>query len=123
MTKMMKESVKTGHPTGLPEKLVRLFAPGPPLRFIAENAKPKKKPKLPYTGACVLRWHGAMLRCCSDGAAAAVVRTVAAAAAVAVACCLPRCFWGAAEHSSDRSPGAAAAKCMLILACMQSLER
>lgn len=50
MTKMMKESVKTGHPTGLPEKLVRLFAPGPPLRFIAENAKPKKKPKLPYTG-------------------------------------------------------------------------
>jgi hypothetical protein len=50
MTKMMKESVKTGHPTGLPDKLLRLFAPGPPVRFIAENAKPKKKPKLPYTG-------------------------------------------------------------------------
>eukprot|EP00882_Tetradesmus_deserticola_P017454 GHRQ01018696.1.p2 GENE.GHRQ01018696.1~~GHRQ01018696.1.p2 ORF type:complete len:215 (+),score=72.40 GHRQ01018696.1:356-1000(+) len=50
MTKMMKESVKTGHPTGLPDKLVRLFAPGPPVRFVAENAQPKKKPKLPYTG-------------------------------------------------------------------------
>jgi hypothetical protein len=50
MTKMMKESVKTGHPTGLPDKLVRLFAPGPPVNFIAANAKPKKKPKLPYTG-------------------------------------------------------------------------
>ena len=25
MTKMMKESVKTGHPTGLPDKLLRLF--------------------------------------------------------------------------------------------------
>jgi hypothetical protein len=51
MTKIMKESVKTGHPTGLPDKLLRLFAPGPPVQFIAENAKPKKKPKLPYTGA------------------------------------------------------------------------
>lgn len=53
MTKIMKESVKTGHPTGLPDKLLRLFAPGPPVQFIAENAKPKKKPKLPYTGAQV----------------------------------------------------------------------
>lgn len=50
MTKMMKESVKTGHPTGLPDKLLRLFAPGPPLRFLKSNLKPKKKPPQPITG-------------------------------------------------------------------------
>jgi hypothetical protein len=54
MTKIMKESVKTGHPTGLPDKLVRLFAPGPPVNFIPANAQPKKKPKLPYTGMFVV---------------------------------------------------------------------
>eukprot|EP00878_Enallax_costatus_P001445 GHUV01001596.1.p1 GENE.GHUV01001596.1~~GHUV01001596.1.p1 ORF type:complete len:332 (+),score=85.99 GHUV01001596.1:274-1269(+) len=54
MTKMMKESVKTGHPTGLPEKLLRLFAPGPPLRFSKSNCKPKKKPALPIIGIASL---------------------------------------------------------------------
>lgn len=54
MTKMMKESVKTGHPTGLPEKLLRLFAPNPPLRYVKENCKPRKKPAVPITGIASL---------------------------------------------------------------------
>eukprot|EP00879_Flechtneria_rotunda_P006719 GHRR01007059.1.p1 GENE.GHRR01007059.1~~GHRR01007059.1.p1 ORF type:complete len:349 (+),score=86.59 GHRR01007059.1:350-1396(+) len=57
MTKMMKESVKTGHPTGLPEKLLKLFAPGPPLKYVKENSKPNKTPALPYTG--VAKYLGA----------------------------------------------------------------
>lgn len=50
MTKMMKESVKTGHPTGLPDKLLRLFAPNEPMRYIKENCKPKKPPAVPWSG-------------------------------------------------------------------------
>lgn len=50
MTKMMKESVKTGHPTGLPDKLLRLFAPNEPMRYIRENCKPKKQPAVPWSG-------------------------------------------------------------------------
>jgi U1 small nuclear ribonucleoprotein len=50
LTKIMKESVKTGHPTGLPEKLLRLFAPGQPLRHIPENCKPRKPPAVGWTG-------------------------------------------------------------------------
>lgn len=50
MTKMMKESVKTGHPTGLPDKLLRLFAVGPPLKLIKENFKVKKPPAVPWQG-------------------------------------------------------------------------
>eukprot|EP00775_Hariotina_reticulata_P007227 gene7227-7440_t len=50
MTKIMKESVKTGHPTGLPEKLLRLFAPNPPLRHFSSNCKPKKKPRVTMSG-------------------------------------------------------------------------
>jgi hypothetical protein len=50
MTKMMKESVKTGHPTGLPDKLLRLFAAGQPVRHIPENCKPRKPPAVPWSG-------------------------------------------------------------------------
>lgn len=50
MTKMMKESVKTGHPTGLPDKLLRLFAPHPPMRYIKENCKLRKPPAVPWSG-------------------------------------------------------------------------
>ena len=48
VTKILKESVKTGHPTGLPERLLRLFAPNPPLPDIQH--KSHKRPALPYTG-------------------------------------------------------------------------
>jgi U1 small nuclear ribonucleoprotein len=50
MTKMMKESVKTGHPTGLPDKLLRLFAPNEPMRFVKENCPEKKPPAVPWLG-------------------------------------------------------------------------
>jgi U1 small nuclear ribonucleoprotein len=50
MTKMMKESVKTGHPTGLPDKLLRLFAPNEPMRYVKENCKEKKPPAVPWQG-------------------------------------------------------------------------
>lgn len=43
----MQESV-SGHRTGLPERLLRLFAPRPPLP--QHKAPLKKPPKLPYTG-------------------------------------------------------------------------
>jgi U1 small nuclear ribonucleoprotein len=48
VTKILKESVKTGHPTGLPERLLRLFAPNQPLPAAVQ--KPHKRPALPYTG-------------------------------------------------------------------------
>lgn len=50
MTKMMKESVKTGHPTGLPDKLLRLFAPNQPLPYNKENCKTKKPAAVPWQG-------------------------------------------------------------------------
>lgn len=50
MTKMMKESVKTGHPTGLPEKLLQLFAPNPPLEFMKENCKQKRPSAVGWSG-------------------------------------------------------------------------
>lgn len=50
MTRAMKESVKTGHPTGLPEKLLRLFAPNPPLAHIKENCKDRKPPRVKLSG-------------------------------------------------------------------------
>jgi hypothetical protein len=50
MTKMMKESVKTGHPTGLPDKLLRLFAPQEPMRYVKENCKMRKPPAVPWSG-------------------------------------------------------------------------
>lgn len=48
IVKQLKESVKTGHITGLPDKLLRYFAPREPLPHI--QVKPKKAPALPYTG-------------------------------------------------------------------------
>lgn len=45
--KRMQESV-SGHRTGLPERLLRLFAPRKPLP--PHKAPAKKPPKLPYTG-------------------------------------------------------------------------
>lgn len=48
ITKVMKESVKTGHPTGLPDKIVRLFVSNPPLPLL--DPIPKRKPRVPYSG-------------------------------------------------------------------------
>ncbi|KIZ00625.1 U1 small nuclear ribonucleoprotein [Monoraphidium neglectum] len=48
ITKTLKESVKTGHPTGLPEKILRLFVANPPLPFL--EPIPKRPPKQPYSG-------------------------------------------------------------------------
>jgi U1 small nuclear ribonucleoprotein len=48
ITKSLKESVKTGHPTGLPDKILRLFVAHPPLPHL--EAIPKHKPRLPYSG-------------------------------------------------------------------------
>lgn len=47
----LRESV-SGHRTGLPKKLLDLFAPRPPLPFLVPIAK--KGPKLPYSG--VAQW-------------------------------------------------------------------
>lgn len=46
--KALKESVKTGHLTGMPDQLLRMFEPRdrPPY----SKPRPKKAPKLPYTG-------------------------------------------------------------------------
>ncbi|GBF90609.1 U1 small nuclear ribonucleoprotein 70 kDa [Raphidocelis subcapitata] len=48
ITKVLKESVKTGHPTGLPEKVVRLFVANPPLDH--REPVPKRKPRVAYSG-------------------------------------------------------------------------
>jgi hypothetical protein len=48
ITKSLKESVKTGHPTGLPEKILKLFVALPPLPHL--EAIPKRKPRLAYSG-------------------------------------------------------------------------
>jgi U1 small nuclear ribonucleoprotein len=48
ITKSLKESVKTGHPTGLPDKILRLFVSNPPLDVLAPL--PKRKPRVPYSG-------------------------------------------------------------------------
>lgn len=45
--KRLQEAV-SGHRTGLPDRLLRLFAARPPLP--PHRAPPKKPPKLPYTG-------------------------------------------------------------------------
>lgn len=43
----LKESIST-HRTGLPDKLLKLFAARPPLHYLPPQKK--KPPKLPYTG-------------------------------------------------------------------------
>lgn len=48
ITKSLKESVKTGHPTGLPDKILRLFVANPPLPY--SEPQRKHKPRVPYTG-------------------------------------------------------------------------
>jgi len=48
ITKTLKESVKTGHPTGLPDKILRLFTPNPPLPLL--DSAPKRKPRPAYSG-------------------------------------------------------------------------
>jgi U1 small nuclear ribonucleoprotein len=48
ITKSLKESVKTGHPTGLPEKILRLFVSNPPLDH--REPAPKCKPRVAYSG-------------------------------------------------------------------------
>ena len=50
----MQESV-SGHRTGLPDRLLRLFAPRPPLP--PHKAPPRKPPKLPYTGVAQYLQH------------------------------------------------------------------
>jgi U1 small nuclear ribonucleoprotein of 70kDa MW N terminal len=50
MKTMMKASVRTGHPTGLPDRVLLLFAPNAPLEHFKSNCKPKKKPAVPYSG-------------------------------------------------------------------------
>ena len=65
--KRMQEQV-SGHRTGLPDRLLRLFAPRAPLP--PHKGPPKRPPKLPYTGVaqvggvwwvCWLACHGAVL--------------------------------------------------------------
>lgn len=46
--KALKESVQTGHKTGLPPPLLSLFSPRPQLPVVADVKKPKLK--LSYTG-------------------------------------------------------------------------
>ena len=48
ITKSLKESVKTGHPTGLPDKILRLFVSNSPLPFF--EAPKKRKPRVAYSG-------------------------------------------------------------------------
>lgn len=48
LTKTLKESVRTGHPTGLPEKILRLFVANPPLPF--SEPRRKRKPRPAYSG-------------------------------------------------------------------------
>ncbi|KAI8466296.1 MAG: hypothetical protein J3K34DRAFT_434321 [Monoraphidium minutum] len=48
ITKSLKDSVRTGHPTGLPEKILRIFVANPPLPF-AEPLR-KRKPRVAYNG-------------------------------------------------------------------------
>ena len=52
--KRMQESV-SGHRTGLPERLLKLFAARAPLP--PHKAPPKKPPKLPYTGVAAYVAH------------------------------------------------------------------
>jgi U1 small nuclear ribonucleoprotein len=47
----LQESVKTGHKTGLPPELLRLFQPREPLKVLPPVGKKKKKAKMiPYSG-------------------------------------------------------------------------
>lgn len=46
--KQLKQSVQTGHSTGLPREVLDLFKPPATLKEMPPM--PKKKPKLPYTG-------------------------------------------------------------------------
>lgn len=55
ITKSLKESVKTGHPTGLPDKILRLFVANPPLpHFVPPKKKP---PRVAYTGVAQYLEH------------------------------------------------------------------